>query len=163
MPGRSHNNSWLSRAAKKFSGLRRARKIFLLSASVRLELSLLPALLQPLTANSDYAHGGQPKATQLLSAGRHFFILGPGSTRRKEQDMERICENCQFYKEEERWCKAFGGFTHTWPDDSCSAWTEKKQLWDLCELCQHYGKECPGHKDDGTAYTCYAYRKAKEE
>lgn len=38
----------------------------------------------------------------------------------------------------------------------------KKQLWDFCEMCQHYGKECPGHKDDGTAYTCYAYKKAKE-
>lgn len=38
----------------------------------------------------------------------------------------------------------------------------EKQLWDLCEMCQHYGKECPGHKNDGTAYTCYAYKKAKE-
>ncbi|WP_325200168.1 hypothetical protein [Oscillibacter sp.] len=38
----------------------------------------------------------------------------------------------------------------------------EKQLWDLCAICQHYGKECPGHKDDGTAYTCYAYEKAKE-
>ena len=87
MPGQWHNNSWLSRAAKKFSRFRRAWKIFLLSASKRLELSLLPALLQPLTANSDCAHGKQPKSPQPISAGRHVFILGPGASRRKEQDM----------------------------------------------------------------------------
>ena len=43
-----------------------------------LENFLLSAPLQPLTANSDCAHGGQPKSPRPISAGRHVFILGPG-------------------------------------------------------------------------------------
>ena len=54
-----------------------------------LENFLLSAPLQPLTANSDCAHGGQPKSPRPISAGRHVFILGPGASRRKEHDMER--------------------------------------------------------------------------
>jgi hypothetical protein len=61
---------------KNFSRFRRAWKNFLLSAS-----------LQPLTANSDCAHGGQPKSPRPISAGRHVFILGPGASRRKEHGM----------------------------------------------------------------------------
>ena len=43
-----------------------------------LENFLLSAPLQPLTANSDCANGGQPKSPRPISAGRHVFILGPG-------------------------------------------------------------------------------------
>ena len=52
-----------------------------------LENFLLSAPLQPLTANSDCAHGGQPKSPRPISAGRHVFILGPGASRRKEHGM----------------------------------------------------------------------------
>ena len=51
-----------------------------------LENFLLSAPLQPMTANSDCAHGGQPKSPRPISAGRHVFILGPGASRRKEQE-----------------------------------------------------------------------------
>ena len=43
-----------------------------------LENFLLSAPLQPLTANSDCAHGRQPKSPRPISAGRHVFILEPG-------------------------------------------------------------------------------------
>ena len=52
------------------------QKIFQVPKS--LENFLLSAPLQPLTANSDCAHGGQPKSPRPISAGRHVFILGPG-------------------------------------------------------------------------------------
>ena len=55
-----------------------------------LENFLLSAPLQPLTANSDCAHGGQPKSPRPISAGRHVFILEPGAPRRKEHNIEKI-------------------------------------------------------------------------
>ena len=55
-----------------------------------LEKFLLSAPLQPLTANSDCAHGGQPKSPRPISAGRHVFILEPGAPRRKEHNIEKI-------------------------------------------------------------------------
>ena len=65
--GRYHAPGPASRAAKKFPRFRRAWETFLLSAP-----------LQPLTANSDCAHGRQPKSPRPISAGRHVFILEPG-------------------------------------------------------------------------------------
>ena len=55
-----------------------------------LENFLLSAPLQPLTANSDCANGGQPKSPRPISAGRHVFILEPGAPRRKEHNIEKI-------------------------------------------------------------------------
>lgn len=57
-------------------GRQRPQKFFQVPKS--LENFLLSAPLQPLTANSDCAHGGQPKSPRPISAGRHVFILGPG-------------------------------------------------------------------------------------
>lgn len=55
-----------------------------------LENFLLSAPLQPLTANSDCAHGGQPKSPRPISAGRHVLFWGRGMPRRKEQSMVKI-------------------------------------------------------------------------
>ncbi len=63
--GRSHNNNWPSRAAKIFPGSEEPGKFFCFP-------------LQPLTTNSDCAHGRQPKSPRPISAGRHVFILEPG-------------------------------------------------------------------------------------
>ena len=41
-----------------------------------LEKFLLSAPLQPLTANSDCAHGRQPKSPRPISAGQHFLFWG---------------------------------------------------------------------------------------
>lgn len=36
---------------------------------------------------------------------------------------------------------------------------KEKALWDFCQMCRFYGNRCPGHMDDGGAYSCMAYRK----
>ena len=50
---------------KSFSGSEEPEKFF-----------CFPLALQPLTANSSCAHGGQPKSPQPISAGRHLLFWG---------------------------------------------------------------------------------------
>ena len=78
-----------------------------------LENFLLSAPLQPLTANSDCANGGQPKSPRPISAGRHVFILGPGASRRKEHDMERR-EFTVTYELDERMVNRLNRLTERW-------------------------------------------------
>ena len=78
-----------------------------------LEKFLLSASLQPLTANSDCANGGQPKSPRPISAGRHVFILEPGAPRRKEHNMERE-EFTVTYELDERMVNRLNRLTERW-------------------------------------------------
>ena len=78
-----------------------------------LEKFLLSASLQPLTANSDCANGGQPKSPRPISADRHVLFWGRVVARREEHNMERK-EFTVTYELDERMVSRLNRLTERW-------------------------------------------------
>ena len=61
--------------------------------------------------------------------------------------METTCATCKHYDEGQHWCKAFGGFTFAWPDDTCS--THEAFQREHCDVCPF-----ASDLDDTACYFC---------
>ena len=64
---------------------------------------------------------------RIYEDGKIDWTQSIGGFFANEAGIKKTCKTCEYYDENQYWCKAFGWFTHTWPDDTCSAWTNQKE------------------------------------